>query len=150
MCNNNECSCNTNNCNNCIKEILQVINVLQSNACPENCLNSCDRPALGGGANCIVCNTRPIMIYGCNGTPWSMPTTRTNTTCTDGTTTGCSNVFRVEKVDGECATFRVLAANTDPTTSPTRPYVATNSFFTMNLDCVCALKCLNDTTVEGV
>ena len=65
MCNNNECSCNTNNCNtcnSCIAEILQVINVLQSNACPENCLNSCDRPALGGGANCIVCNTRPIMI----------------------------------------------------------------------------------------
>ena len=57
---------------------------------------------------------------------------------------------RVEKVDGECATFRVLAANTDPNTSATMPYVATNSFFTMNLDCVCALKCLNDTTVEGV
>lgn len=45
---NNNCCCknNENNeCqNNCIAEILQVINVLQSNACPENCLNSCDRP----------------------------------------------------------------------------------------------------------
>ena len=67
MCNKNE-----NECSSCIAEILQVINILQCNACPENCLNSCDRPALGGGANCIVCNTRPIMIYTCcgNGTPW--------------------------------------------------------------------------------
>ena len=44
MCNNNENNCNT--CDNCIMEILQVINVLQSNACPDNCLLSCDRPAL--------------------------------------------------------------------------------------------------------
>ena len=78
-----------------------------------------------------------------------MPTTKENIDCSSVGAT-CSSVFRVEKVDGECATFRVLAANTDPNTSATMPYVATNSFFTMNLDCVCALKCLNDTTVEGV
>ena len=91
------------------------------------------------------------MLYTCggNGTPWSMPTTKENIDCSSVGAT-CSSVFRVEKVDGECATFRVLAANTDPTTSPTRPYVATNSFFTMNLDCVCALKCLHDTLVDGV
>ena len=149
MCNNNECSCNRDNCNtcnSCIAEILQVINVLQSNACPENCLNSCDRPALGGGTNCIVCNTRPIMIYGCNGTPWSMPTTRTNTTCTDGPTTGCSNVFRVEKVDDCCCTFRVLAPNTD--TTSLYPYVSTDSIFTININCICGVRCLNDTYVE--
>ena len=94
---------NSNDCceNNCIQEILQVINVLQSNACPDNCLNSCDRPALGGGTNCIVCNTRPIMLYMCSGggAPLSMPTTRTNTNCNSAGAEGCSNVFRVEKVD---------------------------------------------------
>ena len=91
------------------------------------------------------------MLYTCcgNGTPWSMPTTKENVTCGDEGVT-CSNVFRVEKVDGCCATFRVLANNPDTTEAGTMPYVATNSFFTMNLDCVCALKCLNDTTVEGV
>ena len=115
-CNQNN-NCNTCETNNCIAEILQVINVLQSNACPDNCLNSCDRPALGGGTNCVVCNTRPIMLYMCgsNGTPLSMPTTRTNTVCTDATSENCSNVFRVEKADGCCCTFRVLAANTDET-----------------------------------
>jgi hypothetical protein len=152
---NNGCSCRNNDCNNecennCIAEILQVINVLQSNACPENCLNSCDRPALGGGTNCVVCNTRPIMLYTCcgNGRPWSMPTSRTNTNCAEQAEAGCSNVFRVEKVDGCCCTFRVLAPNTD-TTSP-YPYVATDSIFTMNINCLCSIRCLNDTFVECI
>ena len=146
MCNNNE---NNNECNKCIAEILQIIVVLQSNACPDNCLNSCDRPALGGGANCMVCNTRPIMLYTCsgNGSPWRMPTTRTNIDCTVDDTS-CSNVFRVEKVDGCCATFRVLAPNTD--TTSTLPYEATDSVFTMDLNCLCAIRCLNDTFVDCV
>ena len=154
MNNYNNCGCNNNNntndCeNNCIQEILQVINVLQSNACPDNCLNSCDRPALGGGSNCVVCNTRPIMLYTCsgNGTPWTMPTTRTNIDCS-ASPTSCSNVFRIEKIDGCCATFRVLATNTD-TTNP-YPYVATDSIFTMNINCLCCIRCLNDTYVECI
>ena len=137
MCNNN----NNNDCDSCILEILQVINVLQSNACPDSCLLSCDRPALGGGGNCVVFNTRPIMLYTCqgNGTPWSMPTTREETGVT-------SSVFRVEKVDGCCCTFRVLAPN--PDTSSIYPYVTTDSLFTMDTKCLCAIRCLNDTFVE--
>lgn len=154
MNNNSCCSCCNNNnnteCNNCIQEILQVINVLQSNACPDNCLNSCDRPALGGGTNCIVCNTRPIMLYLCSGagSPLSMPTTRVNTDCNSDDATGCSNVFRVEKIDGCCATFRVLAPNTD--TTSVYPYVGTDSIFTININCVCAIRCLGDTYVECI
>ena len=137
MCNNN----NNNDCDSCILEILQVINVLQSNACPDSCLLSCDRPALGGGGNCVVFNTRPIMLYTCqgNGTPWSMPTTREETGVT-------SSVFRVEKVDGCCCTFRVLAPN--PDTASIYPYVTTDSLFTMDTKCLCAIRCLNDTFVE--
>ena len=138
MCNNN------NDCQekNCIIEILQVINVLQSNACPDSCLLSCARPALGGGPNCIVCNTRPIMLYTCgsNGTALSMPTSRS---VAEGET---SNVFRVEKVDGCCCTFRVLEPN--PDTTSTYPYVATDSLFTLDTNCLCAVRCLNDTYVE--
>lgn len=37
ICNNN----NNNECRNCIMEILQVINILQSNACPDNYLCAC-------------------------------------------------------------------------------------------------------------
>ncbi len=138
---NNTTNTDSNCCDNCINEILQVICVLQSNVCPDNCLNSCDRPALGGGTNCIMCNTRPIMLYTCcgNGVPWAVPTTRTET----GET---SSVFRVEKIDGCCATFRVLAPN--PDTTSLYPYVGTDSIFTMNVDCICSVRCLNDTYVE--
>lgn len=136
-------NCNAN-CENGILEILQVINVLQTNACPEGCLLSCDRPALGGGTNCVICNTRPIMIYGCgsNGTPWSMPTSR------DTTVDTTSNIFRVEKVDNNCVTFRVLVPNTD--TTSIYPYTSTDSLFTISIDCICAIRCLNDTYIECV
>ncbi len=136
--------CNNKECDNCIMEILKVINVLQSNACPDNCLASCDRPALGGGPNCIVCNTRPIMLYTCsgNGTPLEMPTSRATA---EGET---SNVFRVEKVDGCCCTCRVRTPNTTP--DAPYPYVGTDSLFTINVGCICCIRCLNDTYVECV
>ena len=141
MCN-KENNCST--CDNCIMEILQVINVLQSNACPDGCLLTCDRPALGGGTNCVICNTRPIQLYTCssNGTPWAMPISRSDTKTTTST------VFRVEKVDGCCCTFRVLTTNPDSTSL--YPYVSTDSLFTMDCNCLCSIRCLNDTFVECV
>ena len=145
MCdnNNNECKC--------IAEILTVIAILQQNACcGDSCLDTCDRGFLGNTIATFAYNTRPVMLYTSsgNGTPWSMPTTREDVVCGD-TGVVCSNVFRVEKIDGCCATFRVLADNPD-TTETNIPYVATNSFFTMNLNCVCAIRCLNDTYVECI
>lgn len=146
MCNNESTDCR------CIAEILTVIAILQKNAvCPDSCLDTCDRGFLGCSASTVGCNTRPIMLYTCcgNGTPWSVPTTRDNVTCGDEGVV-CSSVFRVEKIDGCCATFRVLAENPDPTQVATEPYIATNSFFTMNLNCVCSLRCLQDTFVDCI
>lgn len=141
--------CNNSNSNS-IAEILKVILVLQQNACPDSCMDSCDRPALGGGPNCLICNTRPIMLFTCgsNGNPWRMPTTKDIPESEDPDEQLCSYVFRVEKVDGNCCTCRVLADNPDPTSI--NPYVATNSFFTMDLGCVCCIKCLTDTYVDCV
>lgn len=144
MCNNDN-----NSSSSCIAEILKVILVLQQNACCESGLESCDRPSLGGGSNCLICNTRPIMLYTCgsNSVPLAMPTTRDlNATPTE--ILNSSRVFRVEKLDGNCCTCRVLADN--PENSCTNPYIATNSFFTIDLGCVCAIKCLNDTYVDCV
>ena len=149
---NNNNSTSSNNSGNCINEILSIILVLQENACPDNCLDTCDRPMLGGGSNCLVCNTRPVMLYTCcgNGTPWSMPISKDVTTDCSGQPIGgsCSTVFRVEKIEGNCCTFRVLAENTD--TTSLYPYVTTNSFFTMDCGCLCAIRCLNDTYVDCV
>ncbi len=130
------------NSNGCIHDILKTILVLQKQAnMPECCLDTCDRNFLGSTAAVCGYNTRPITLYmcGCCNTALEMPTTR----IPDETTT--STVFRVEKLDDSCCTFRVLIPTTveDVTT-----YTATDSFFTVNLDCVCILKCLADTLVE--
>ena len=120
-----------NNDNSCreIAEILAIINVLQQNACTsETCLDTCDRGFLGCGTNSLTCNTRPVQLYLCNGQPLSMPIQKDSTDCTEG----CSTVFRV------------LSQNTDGT------YSATNSFCTVNLHCVCTLRCLSDTYVECI
>ena len=128
-----------NNCN-CISDILKVIYLLKNADQEEDCILSCDKPSLGQ-FSCLYYNTRPVMLYTCmsNGaTPWSAPTSRV----AEPTTT--SSVFRVEKIDNCCCTFRVLIANEDGT------YTATESFFTMNLECICSIRCLGDTFIENV
>lgn len=142
-------ACKSND-SNCLAEILSVILVLQQNACVDSCLDSCDRPMLGGGPSCLVCNTRPVMLYtcGCCNTPWSMPITKDSTATCENGSAECSSVFRIEKIEGDCCTFRVLQDNPDETSL--YPFVATNSVFTMDLSCVCAIRCLTDTYVECV
>ena len=138
------CNQKTNTCENCISDILKVILLLQQNVCGnDTCLQTCDRGFLG--QNCTTfCNTRPITLYTCSsgGTPLAMPISK------DPTVTTTSTVFRLEKLDDCCATFRVLAPNTE--TTSLFPYEATNSFFTINLDCVCIIRCLDDTFVECI
>ncbi|MDD2434683.1 MAG: CotY/CotZ family spore coat protein [Bacilli bacterium] len=145
MCINEKKDCN------CIAEILKVILILQQNACPdEACLETCDRGFLGCNVASVKCNTRPIMLFtSCgNGEPWSMPINKADDNCQNQGPKSC--VFRIEKLDECCATFRVLAPNPDSCEATTRPYVETNSFFTMNLECVCSIRCLPDTYVDCV
>lgn len=138
MLNNDDNQC----CENCIAEILKVILLLQQSVCQnDSCLETCDKGFLG--SNCSFhCNTRPIVLYTCgsNGTPLAMPVSK------DVNETRTSTVFRLEKLDGCCATCRVLAVNDTDTSS--FPFVSTNSFFTINLNCVCCLRCLDDTYVD--
>lgn len=128
-------------CNNCLADILKVILILQETADGgDACLDTCDRGFLGQLC-CPVCyNTRPITLYTCggNGTALSMPVSKSPTE------TDTSNVFRLEKLDECCATCRVLVVNDNNT------YTSTNSFFTINLDCLCIIRCLDDTYIEGV
>ena len=139
MCNNEN-----NTCENCIADILKVILILQESVCKNDCcLETCDRGFLGQATNMFF-NTRPVVLYTCGSgsTPLALPISR------DPAETTTSSVFRLEKLDDCCATFRVLAQNTDTTT--TVPYEATNSFFTINLNCVCILRCLEDTFVDCI
>ena len=141
MCNNNDN--NTNNNCSCFTNILCTIVGLQKQGqCCDNADTSCDRPYLGVNQTGTLYNTRPVTIYACGSTTlWQMPYTLNGTTAT-------SSVFRVESAEDCCATFRILAPN--PDTTAVNPYVATDSFFTMNLNCVGTLKCLNDTYVACI
>lgn len=139
MCNNEN-----NTCENCIADILKVILLLQQSVCKNDCcLETCDRGFLGQNSSTFL-NTRPIQLYTCSGgnTPLAMPISKSPTE------TGTSTVFRLEKLDDCCATCRVLAPNTE--VGSVFPYEATNSFFTINLNCVCLLRCLEDTFVDCV
>ena len=133
---------NGNQCNetNSISEILNFILELQK--CADNTdidTFGCDKPCLGPSINNgLIFNTRPITLYSCGtGALWSMPYNLNGTT-------GTSTVFKISKVDGNCATFEILAPNPE-TDNPLLPYVATNNFFTIDLSCVLAIRCLEDT-----
>lgn len=124
-----------------ISKILSFILELQK--CADNTnLDStfgCDKPCLGPNiTNGLIFNTRPITLYSCcTGALWTMPYTLNGTT-------GESSVFKISKVDGNCATFEILAPNPD-TTNPLLPFIGTNNFFTISLNCALAIRCLNDT-----
>lgn len=128
----------------CIREILEVILKLQN--CTSDCelINSgCEKPFLGPTPSLICFNTRPIRFFRClDGGEWSLPFTL-------NATTGISSIFRVESIDCNCATCRILTENTD-TTQPASPYIATDSYFTINLNCVGAISCLSDVFVPNL
>ena len=134
--------CDENVQNDYLTEIIERILILQQrgNNCDDD--NTCTRPFLGPSSNILCLNTRPVSFYSCcNNNLWSMPYTL-------GETTSTSSVFRIEGLDEDCVTCRVLAPNTDTTSN--FPYLATSDFFTIKLKCIGILRCLGDTTVTGV
>ena len=141
MCNNNE---RDERCN-CFRDTLRLIIKLQRKGDKiDDIPQTCDRPFLGNITPCIVPNTRPVTFYTCaNDTLITMPYTLNGQTCT-------SSVFRVEQVEGCCATCRVLAPSNEVIDGCETTYQATDSFFTINLNCCGILKCLPDTYIACI
>ncbi len=124
----------------CLAKILKVIDILQKNASDDICVEEgCSKSYLGERTNTLCYNTRPITLYTKNNSLFTSTYELNNTM-------GTSSVFRVENVDGCCATLRVLA----PGTTEENPYQKTSSFVTVNLKCICALQCLDDIRLEGI
>lgn len=134
---NNEC---------CLENVLRVIDVLQKNAdkC-DRCDESCKRPFLGNLPNVVCFNTRPITLYSCNTNEIE---TDYRLTLNGTTTTGTSNIYRVEEVNSCCVTCCVLAPNPD-TTEANSPYVKSDTFITFDLDCIGAIRCLPDVIINN-
>lgn len=123
--------------NHCIKNLLKLIFLLQENSLDDKCLDDgCTKPFLGPTINHTCYNTRVITLYTRDGTLLS-------TNFTDNGDTGTSSLFRVEKVVDDCVTLRVLRLVDGN-------YISTNNFITVNLKCICAIKCVVDTVVSNL
>ncbi len=132
MCDeNNERDCG------CLSELLRRILMLQKQDFDNGCQSTgCDKPYLGPVCTSVCYNTRPLMLFNCcTGNPWRFPYTINGVTRE-------SEVFRIESLDDCCATFRILYLNDE------NNFVGTNEFFTIDLKCVGAVKCLADTYIE--
>lgn len=126
-----------NNDTCCLAKILKVIDILQKECSNECVREGCDRPFLGLNG-CYIYNTRPITLYTRSGDLFNVNYYLNNQLTT-------SSVFRVENVKGCCATLRVLNA---PTLEDSSTFTATSEFVTVNLECFCILRCLDDTFLE--
>ena len=132
-----------NNLDNCLAKILNVIKVLQNNSEKTECQdNTCTRPFLGLNTEFVCFNTRPVVLYRCDNSPISI--NYTTATGEDDSTT----IFRVESVTDDSVGVFLLEQITDASGNIT--YVSTNTFSTINLGCVCAIRCLPDTIVNNV
>ena len=124
---------------NCLANILKAIVVLQNAAEKIDCTdNSCTRPFLGELPTTLCFNTRPVTFYRCDNTLVTLPYT-----LSDGTT-GVTTVFRIDSVNDNSVRVLLLLDNGDGT------YTNTNSFATINLGCICAIRCLADTNINNV
>lgn len=132
-----------NNC--CFTKTLKLIDILQRSSLNDECLdNTCSRPFLGENTPSLCFNTRPVTFYGCNN---NLIEINYDTVIGGERLTGTSGTFRVEKVDDGCVTVSILIPNPD-TTDTIRPFITTRNTATINLGCVCALKCLADTIID--
>ena len=118
---------------NCLANILQVINIIQNNAINIECNNTCTRPILGEVSNTCF-NTRLVTFYRCDNSLVTLPYTLNDT---ESETT----VFRIMNVSKNSVNVLLIKDNDDGT------YTNTNTYATINLGCICAIRCIGDTTI---
>lgn len=122
-----------NNKDNCLANILKVITTLQDNIEKlDNINNSCTRPFLGF-SSILPFNTRLVTLYRCDNTPLTLPYPN-----------GTTSIFRIQSVCDNTVRVLLLEDNGDGT------YTSTNRFAAINLDCICAIQCLGDTTIANI
>lgn len=124
--------------NRCIKNLLKLICLLQENS-EDNCSldDSCSKPFLGPNVNCICFNTRVINLFTKNGN------LLTATYLDKNNVEQSSSLFRVTKIKDDCCTLLILNKENDD-------FLSTNQSITVNLKCICAIKCVTDAVVENL
>ena len=124
--------------NSCIKNLLKFICLLQRNSLNTCALDGgCTRPFLGPIINNTCYNTRVITLYKRNGEIFEATYTDQNGNL------NTSSLFRVNDVHHDCCTLLILNENNGE-------YISTGEYVTINIGCICAIKCLEDVVVENL
>ena len=121
---------------NCLANILKAINAIQNNATKTECNNTCTRPILGELSN-ICFNTRLVTFYRCDNSLVTLPYTIDDTTSE-------TSIFRIMNVTRNSVNVLLIQDNGDGT------YTNTNNFATINLSCICAIRCIGDTALVNI
>lgn len=123
--------------NNCIKNLLKLICVLQNNSRNMICLDEgCTKPFLGPSITSECYNTRVITLYNKQGNLFTA-------NYLDNGVINNSSTFRVQNVSDDCCTLLILS-NQDG------EFVSTKQTITVKLSCICAIKCLEDAAVYNL
>lgn len=141
--------------NNCVAEVVNFINELQNAIVEPCCLTNCLNPVLGERLEALQANTRPFILYGADGNPFTAYYRKKQRGCSVEDYKLCpSFIFRVECVEGNCAILRVLKMENDrhdceagfdrDDCSPKFCLELTESCITCDLSCFCAIECLED------
>ena len=138
---------NTNRSANCVADTVRFINRLQQAVVPtEIGCSRCNTPILGETSKA---NTRPFILYLPNGEPFRLAV------LTDNPSEPIP-VFRVEDVNGNCATLRALATRRSSCNENSSSFdefnsmrfetefVPTRTCVTVNLNDFIAIQCLDD------
>lgn len=123
--------------NKCIRNLLKLINLLQNNSINNCSMNDgCTKPFLGPSINNICYNTRVITLYKKNGDIFS-------TTYNNNDVYVSSSFFRVNNLTDDCVTLLILEESEGN-------YYSTGQFITLNIGCICAIKCIDDVVVNNL
>ncbi len=122
--------------NSCIRNLLKFISLLQKNSLGTNKLYSnCTKPFLGPSINNCY-NTRVITLYKKNGKLLEVP-------YQDNNTSNTSSLFRINDVKDNCCNLLILTKQKDK-------YISTGNCITLNINCICAIKCLEDVVIDNL
>ena len=116
---------------NYIQEIICKILVLQNQEFNPDA-NGCDRPVLGPAATPSAYNTRPVQLFNrYTAEPWTF-------SYTSGEVTSTIDTFRIEAMEDNTVTVRLLSGDA------TSGYTSTNQFVTIHLSTIGAIRCFPD------
>lgn len=125
------------NINNCIRNLLKFICVLQNNSLSASAFdNDCSKPFLGPNLSYACYNTRVISLYNKFGNNLTANFIIDNVEYE-------SSYFRVCEVNDNCCKLLILNKIDDS-------FISTKQFITVNISCICAIKCIEDAVVSNL